>query len=543
MAALKEDVLPTPSGIRDFETDGYQSNLADLMIGRQLRAGRASATALVFGGQNFTYQDLARAALAFQRRLLPLVNFGDHVAIMMPDCPNFAGVFLGAVAAGAIASPLNPRLALPDISSLLKRMRPSVVVVPPDSAHELHNLLKELRVQVLVADTEGLESIAETWDPNALIGGGDDNAYCLFSSGTTGQPKGVIHDHRAVLACLRAFEGGVFPIRSNDRIMAVPKLTFGYGLVGNLMFALLRGGSSILHREPYQLDTFVRAIERDRPTVLLGQPRAFAQMIEHNVAPRSLESIAVCLSAGEKLDAALYGRWVSRYNIPLIDVIGATELGHVFIANRPGFERPGSAGQLLPGYEARVVKEDGTLADVDERGELFVRGEGMTKRYCKDPERTADLASRQWIQTGDLFSSSADGYYTMHGRVDDLIKVGCGQWITPAELEAVLANDAEVFESAVVGGTNHDGLVEVCAFLVPVPETVDTDRLVERLRSALRERWPGESHKHIEDFRMIEQIPRTINGKIDRRALRARREWKTDFNSQFYCSQGQAHNS
>ena len=320
----------------------------------------------------------------------------------------------------------------------------------------------------------------------------------------------------------------------------MPKLTFGYGLLGNLLFALFRGGSSILHLEPYQLDSFVRAIERDRPSMLLAQPRVLAQMVEHNVAPRSLESITVCLSAGEKLDAALYERWVSRYKIPLIDVVGSTELGHVFIANRPGSERPGSAGRLLPGFEARIVNEDGAVAEVNQRGELFVRGAGMTRLYCNDPERTADLASRQWVRTGDVFSCSEDGYYTMHGRVDDLIKVGCGQWITPTELEEVLAKDPEVFESVVVGGANRDGLVEVCAFLVPVPETLDADRLVGRLRSALRERWPGESHKHIEDFRVIEQMPRTINGKIDRRVLRARKELNSDSNSQFSYSQARS---
>lgn len=523
--------------IDDFQGEVSQGNLADLVIGTQLRKGRSSATALVFRGRSFTFQDLAHAAIAFQRKLQPLVNLGDHVAVLMPDCPNFAGVFFGAVAAGAIASPVNPRLALPDISSLLRRLRPSVVVVSSGSAPELRGLLNELHLQVLLADTESLDSIQEIWDPTSLIGGGSDNAYCLFSSGTTGEPKGVIHDHRAALACLQAFESGVIPIRLYDRIMAVPKLTFGYGLLGNLLFALLRGGSSILHLEPYQLDSFVRAIERDRPSMLLAQPRVLAQMIEHNVASSSIESVAVCLSAGEKLDSALYGRWVSRYKIPLIDVIGSTELGHVFIGNRPGYERPGSAGRLLPGFEARIVKEDGVDADFNERGELFARGVGMTRLYCNDPERTADLASREWVRTGDLFSRSEDGYYTMHGRVDDLIKVGCGQWITPTELEEVLANDPEVFESAVVGGTNRDGLVEVCAFLVPVPEMADTDRLVERLCSALRERWPGESHKHVEDFRVIEKMPRTINGKIDRRALRARKELNTDSNSRFCCSQ------
>lgn len=529
--------MPTPGRLRDFENDEYQSNLADLLIGKQLRAGRASAPALVFKGKPVTYQDLADAALAFQRELLPMVSRGDHVAILMPDCPGFAAAFLGAVAAGAIASPVNPRLALTDLSSLLRRMRPSVIVVSPELAPDLRDLCDQLHCQVFVVDDVDLDSAPTAWDPDHLIGGGTDSAYCLFSSGTTGEPKGVIHDHRAVLACFRAFEDGVLTIESSEKILAAPKLTFGYGLIGNLLFGLLAGGTSILLREPYQLDSFVRGIERDRPSMLLAQPRVLAQMIEQKVAPHSLGSVKVCLSAGEKLDAALYDRWVSHFRIPLIDVVGATELGHIYIANRPGFERPGSAGMLLPGFEARIVEEDGTVAGVNERGELFARGAAMTRLYCNDPERTADLASRQWVRTGDVFSCSEDGYYTMHGRVDDLIKVGCGQWITPTELEEILAKDPEVFESAVVGGTNRDGLVEVCAFLVPVPETLDTDRLVGRLSSALRERWPGESHKHIEDFRVIEQMPRTINGKIDRRALRARKELNSDSNSQFSYSQ------
>jgi acyl-coenzyme A synthetase/AMP-(fatty) acid ligase len=536
----EENDLSSQGYIHDFKNDEQQSNLADIVIGKQLREGRASATALVFRGKPFTYQDLASAALDFQRKLLPLIGVGDHVAIMMADCPSFAASFFGIVAAGAIASPVNPRLALPDVSTLLKRMRPSVIVATPDVAPDLRGLVNEMQLQVLIVDYEYLDSGPATWDPCALIGGGADNAYCLFSSGTTGEPKGVIHDHRAVLACMNAFESGVLPIQSTDRIIATPKLTFGYGLIGNLLFGLLAGGSSILIREPYELDLFVCAIERDKPSMLLGQPRILAQIIEQNVAPRSLDSVKVCLSAGEKLETSLYNRWVSRYDIPFVDVVGSTELGHIFIANRPGHERPGSAGQLLPGFEARIVKDDGADAEVNERGELFARGVGMTRLYCNDPERTANLASRQWVRTGDLFSCSEDGYYTMHGRVDDLIKVGCGQWITPTELEEVLGKDPEVSESAVVGGTNRDGFVEVCGFLVPAQTNVDIDGLVERLQSALRERWPGESHKHIEEFQVIEKMPRTINGKIDRKSLRACKEWTTESNSRFCSSQARS---
>jgi acyl-coenzyme A synthetase/AMP-(fatty) acid ligase len=311
----------------------------------------------------------------------------------------------------------------------------------------------------------------------------------------------------------------VLPIKPADRILAVPKLTFGYGLIGNLIFGLLAGGSSILLPEPYELASFVRAIERDRPSILLAQPRVLAQMIEKGVASDSLASVRVCLSAGEVLRPVLYGRWVCQYNIPLIDAVGSTELGHIFIANRPGRERPGSAGRLLPGFEARIVKEDRTDAETGEPGELFARGVGMTKLYCNDPVRTAELESRRWVRTGDLFSCSADGYYTMHGRVDDLIKVGCGQWITPTEMEDILGRDPEVLESAVVSRANRDGIVNVCAFLVPVRETVNIERLVGRLRAAVRERWPGEPHKHIDEFRIVGQIPRTINGKIARANL------------------------
>lgn len=529
--------MPVQSAASDFLNEP-QSNLADLMIGRHLRAGRGSATALVFNGEPVTYESLARAALAFRRELLPAVKPGDHVAILMPDCPGFAGAFLGAIAAGTIASPVNPRLAPADLASLLNRMRPSVIVVSRDFASRLRDLFDQLGCQVFVAANDGLDSAPASWDPDQLIGKGTDSAYCLFSSGTTGAPKGVIHDHQAVLACMRAFESGVLPIASTDRILAAPKLTFGYGLIGNLLFGLLSGGASILLSEPYELKSFVDAIERDKPSMLLAQPRVLAQMIEQNVAPSSLDSVGVCLSAGEKLGSTLYTRWVAKYKVQLIDVVGATELGHIYIANRPGFERPGSAGMLLPGFEARIVREDGTDAAVDERGELFARGAAMTRLYCNDPERTAELASRQWIRTGDLFSCSDDGYYTMHGRVDDLIKVGCGQWITPTELEEILGRDPEIIESAIVGRTNEDGLVEVCAFIVPAPEATDTDRLAQRLGAALRKRWPGELHKHVGEFRIIEKMPRSLNGKIDREALKAREGWNTESSSPLYCSQG-----
>jgi acyl-coenzyme A synthetase/AMP-(fatty) acid ligase len=283
---------------------------------------------------------------------------------------------------------------------------------------------------------------------------------------------------------------------------------------------MLRGAASILLEEPYRAELFEAALDMYRPTLVLAQPKVIADFLVADLPKNRIRSARVWLSAGETLSPSLYETWAKMYEVPLFDVLGATELGHVFIANTDLKSWPGSAGQVLPGFEARILDADGYEAPVGQRGELTARGVGMTKQYINDAKRCADLTETGWIHTGDLASRSADGHYTIYGRVDDLIKVGCGEWIMPVEFEQIINADADVAESAVIGRRSAAGLTEACAFVVLKSPNVDKSKVAQRLLAAVQASYPDQPHKRLEAIEYIERMPRTINGKIARQALR-----------------------
>ena len=312
----------------------------------------------------------------------------------------------------------------------------------------------------------------------------------------------------------------MLPIQSDDVILSVAKLTFGYGLVGNLIFGLLSGASCILIKEPLNAASLLHEIGRYRPTVLLAQPRNIAVLLDSEMRA-ALSSVRVCFSAGESLPAALYNRWVEQLAIPLIDAVGATELGHIFLSNTPTCSPPGSAGRVLPGFSLRVTDEKAQDVQPGERGALLARGIGMASSYLDSPELNALLAKRGWISTGDLASQDVDGFVTIHGRADDMIKLGCGQWIDPSELEALILGHPQVVECAIIGVVDRLALTLPRAYAVLASSLVGSAQIADELRELFRKRWPGEPHKHITDFQFVSALPRSMNGKISRAKLRA----------------------
>ncbi|MER8387059.1 AMP-binding protein [Mesorhizobium sp. M1380] len=505
--------------------EGHNTHLVEAALCRHIRNGNGSRLALLADGVAISYERLAQHVAFVQRGVLATVKPGDRVVILLHDSVSFAAAFFATIAAGAIAAPISTILAPADRTQLIRRLEPALLITYPGAEIDHRDVEGVLQAPIQLLNDESLGVDTRPWNTNDLKTNLDGFAYCLFSSGTTGAPKCILLAHQSPMACLRAFEDGVAPIGGDDRIISIPKMTFGYGLVGNLLFALLSGSTSILQSAPFDLSRLIQAIERDRPTMLLAQPRVITKILDAQIDRQILSSIRVCISAGESLPKTLFAAWASNYRIPLLDALGSTELGHIFVANKPSHERGGSTGRVVPGYQIRILAPDGSEVADNEKGELVARGIGMTRCYLGDTKRTAALTRTGWVHTGDFVSRDADGYLTIHGRTDDLIKVGCGEWIIPAEIEEMLSADIDVLDCAVVGQANAEGLLSAVAFIVRRDFSADPNlvarTVANRLSNLVTERWPHEDYRRVEKVVCVDHLPRSANGKLNRLQLRA----------------------
>ena len=295
----------------------------------------------------------------------------------------------------------------------------------------------------------------------------DDAAFWLYSSGSTGFPKGAVHLHHDMVVCQETYAKQVLGIRESDRVYSAAKLFFAYGLGNAGYFPMGVGAQSILYPHRPTPDSVFEMLSRHRATLFFGIPTLYAAMLAAKDADKryDLSSLRLCVSAGEALPDELYKRWRERYGVEIIDGIGTTEICHIFISNRPGATRPGATGQPVPGYEAIVVDDDGRPVPQGEIGNLRVKGDSIMAYYWNKHDKTKETLFGPWIQTGDKYYQDADGYFWYAGRADDMLKVG-GIWVSPIEVENTLIKHPAVLEAAVVGREDGDRLVKPQAFVV-----------------------------------------------------------------------------
>ena len=376
------------------------------------------------------------------------------------------------------------------------------------------------------ADLRGPPSSTEDWiaaaspDLDPVEMDRDDQAFWLYSSGTTGFPKGAIHLQHDMLCTAEWVGGGVFGINDRDRTFSVAKLFFAYGLGNALYFPFSVGASTILYPAKPEPERCFEIIERHRPTIFYAVPTAYAAMLataERSDRTYDLSSLRVCSSAGEPLPAALYERWKARFGVEILDGIGSTEALHTFISNRPGRVRAGSSGELVPGYDARIVDADGRDVPQGEIGDLLIKGDSICAGYWNQPEKTAATIIGDWIRTGDKYSRDADGYYWYHGRSDDMLKSG-GQWVSPAEVEAAIVAHDAVLECGVVGREDNEGLVKPLAFVVLKPGRTGSPQLADELKQFVKSRIAV--YKCPRWITFATDLPKTATGKIQRYKLR-----------------------
>ena len=505
-------------------------NLAVALLDPHIAAGRGGRPALRYEGDTLTYAQLADLVARIGAGLRRLgLEMEQRVALLLPDSPQFVAAFLGAMRIGAVPVTLSTLLSTDDYAYLLDDCRARALVVHATLLAKIEPLrarLPSLRhVVVAGASPQGnAVAFSDLWNAPAselppVATTRDDMAFWQYSSGTTGRPKGVVHLHGNAYAPADLHGRLVAEITPEDRILSLPKLFFSFGLNNSCVFPLRHGASAVLVPDRPDPPLVLDVIAKERPTLLYHVPTGYAALLAavEAGAPADLSSVRCCISAGEALPAPIFERWKARFGLEILDGIGSTEIGYICISNLPGRVRPGTSGEVIPGYDASVQREDGTRAGAGEIGDLLVRGPSTAAYYWRKRDATKHTFRGEWVFTGDRYSVDADGYFTYQGRSDDMIRVS-GLWVSPLEVESALLRHPRVRECAAVARRGDDGLVRPCVYVVSADgasEALATELLrfaSDALSAYKRPKW----------IEFVDELPKTSTGKVQRFKLRAR---------------------
>lgn len=510
---------------------------AATLFHRLYQPQRAARVALLYEHRQITYAELRALTVQTAEALQAiLIGNGDRVAILLHDSPEFIASFVAVISLGAIAVPINLALRREDQLVILKDCgaRAAFIeanVVAPlfgasDTRDDLHDLLLVCRNEESVPPSiAGIGAQAfdrakrEPIGPDFPVPGKEDaDAFILYTSGSTGEPKGAVHTQSDIFYTNETFGCEVLRPREGDRLFSSSRLPFAYGLGNSFTFPLLNGFTTILCREKPAPDLISRVFREYQPTIFFGVPVVYRMLLEHHRQGSALDtsSLRLCVSAGEALPAQLGEEWQRTFGVEVLDGIGSTEMLHMFMSNHEGAVRYGSSGQLLRGYQARLIDHKGTPTETGEVGNLWIKGDSAAVRYWQRPETTADTFVDGWVRTGDLYRCDADGFWWHQGRSDDCFKP-TGQWVSPVEVENVLLRSETVRAAAVVEGIDGDGLSCVCAFIV-MQETKDSKVAEEELQALCEGALPR--FKRPRRYIFISELPYTATGKVQRYKLR-----------------------
>ncbi len=523
----------------DLETPEF-FNAADYFLDRNIRQGRGHKIAIYTEHRNYTYNDVEKMVNKTANAMSDLgVRIEDKVMMLMLDIPQFYAIFWGSIKIGAIPIPVNTMLTPQDYEFYLNDSRARLLAVSEEILpviNEIEGDLPYLRDIIVISETKGahIPFKQKYKSASATIKTAfttcDDVGFWLYSSGSTGSPKGAIHSQDDMVVNSKAYAEGVLGLTEDDICFSAARLFFAYGLGNGMYFPLSVGASAVLSPHRPKPEVIFRYLERFRPTVFFGIPTLYGQMLEYQAhmdketqgdpdpnANHALSSVRICVSAGEALPADIYHRWKERYGVDILDGMGSTEMGHIFLSNRPGDIKPGSTGKPVPGYELKIVDEKGMEVPRGEIGTLMVKGESAAQFYWRKREKSRQTMQGEWINTGDKYYVDEDGFYWCAGRGDDMLKVG-GIWVSPVEVENALGEHPAVLESAVVGHQDDKGLVKPKAFVVLREGFTPSDQLAEDLKKWVLERMA--KYKYPRWIEFVKGLPKSSTGKTQRFRLR-----------------------
>jgi benzoate-CoA ligase len=347
----------------------------------------------------------------------------------------------------------------------------------------------------------------------------DDASFWLYSSGSTGMPKGTVHVHSSMIVTAELYARGVLGMKESDVVFSAAKLFFAYGLGNALSFTLAVGATAVLMAERPTPAAVFKRLKEKKPTLFFGVPTLYAAMLASPEFPaRESLGLRQCVSAGEALPPQIAKTWKEKTGVEILDGIGSTEMLHIFLSNRPNDLRYGTTGKPVPGYELRLVDEQGEPVKPGELGELQISGPTSATYYWNNREKSRGTFNGGWTKSGDKYTQDKDGYYVYGGRSDDMLKVS-GIYVSPAEVEAALVGHEAVLEAAVVGAEDENRLVKPKAFIVLKPGTAGSDALKAALQQHVKDRLAP--YKYPRWIEFLPELPKTATGKIQRFKLRA----------------------
>jgi benzoate-CoA ligase len=504
-------------------------NAAANLIERNLAAGRGAKTAFIDDGGRYSYGELAERVGRFANVVHQIgIHPEQRILLCLHDTIDFPTAFLGAIKAGVVPVAVNTQLSVDEFAFMLADSRARAVVVSAPVLPAMSAALAELRgpqPEIIVSGADpqehslaGLLAEAPAAFDTATTHP-DEPCFWLYSSGSTGRPKGTVHIHSSLMQTAELYAVPVLGITESDVVFSAAKLFFAYGLGNGLTFPMAVGATSVLMGERPTTAAVSRVLREHQPTIFCGVPTLYNAMLASNDLPQGEElALRQCVSAGEPLPQEIGRRWSARIGVDILDGIGSTEMLHIFLSNRPGEVRYGTTGKPIPGYELKIVDEEGSPVRRGEIGDLLVSGPTSAAYYWNNRERCRTTFMGPWTRTGDKYFEDEDGYYVYCGRSDDMMKVS-GMYVSPAEVEAALIAHEDVLEAAVVGAPDDDGLIKPKAYVVVKPGIAADENFARTL--------DGHSRNMLAPFKcprwffFLDELPKTATGKIQRFKLRA----------------------
>jgi benzoate-CoA ligase len=524
---MKPNKAPAAGTKTAYDFDYF--NAADDLLLHNLAAGRGSRIAVIDRSGEHSYDDLNLRVNRFANLLTSLgIGIEQRILLCLYDTIDFHTCFLGAIRAGAIPVPVNTQLTAHDYAYMLQDTRAKLLVYSEEISESFesqtgdHPFLIRSLISGPAANAEnrgletaldGMPDVFETAPTRR-----DDVAVWMYTSGTTGRPKGVVHSQTDIRAIADHFGTEILAVSDSDLVFSAPKLFFGYGLGNGLVFPLAAGATTVLLDGQPTPESVAGILNQYHPTLFFSVPTLYSMMLNTGNLPNNPDKLPrVCFSAGEALPEAVLNQWRELVGGDILDGIGSTEMFHMYMSNRTGDVRPGSSGKPLKGYEVRLLDDDGQPVGPGEVAELHVSGPSCASGYWNRQRETTAAFLGRWFKSGDKYYQDEDGYFVYCGRSDDLLKVG-GIWVSPMQVENALLGHAAVFEAAVIGAEDKNHMIKPKAFIVladdvkPEPglENELIDFVCSQISDFKRPRW----------IEFVPELPKTATGKIQRFKLR-----------------------